>query len=78
VSIHDHTALVLGDVIRASLDDNRIHLPPRAQRRPIERAAELLAIASYELVGPTMHSSSDTGCGCNSLIAARPGGGGGW
>jgi hypothetical protein len=46
----DRTAVILGDVLRAALDDSRVKLGPRTERAVIERAAELLGLAGCLLV----------------------------
>jgi hypothetical protein len=48
----DHLALLLGDLLRASLDDERIKLPTLAEQRLVARMVELARIAGVQLVDP--------------------------
>lgn len=44
------TATVLADLLRASLDDCRVKLGPRTERRLLDRMTELAQISHYEIV----------------------------
>jgi hypothetical protein len=47
---HVRLVAVVRDVFRGGLDSAHVHLPPRAERRIVDRAVELLELAGWRLV----------------------------
>lgn len=46
------TATVLGDLLRAALDDCRVRLPPLTQRKVLARMVELAEVMGVEINRP--------------------------
>lgn len=44
------TATILGDLLRAALDDERVRIPALAERRVVARMVELAEIIGVEIV----------------------------
>ncbi len=42
-------ALIIGDLLRAALDDERVRLTPMVERRVIRRMVELAEVAGYHI-----------------------------